>query len=183
MIRRSAILLIFNGVEELEATASIDILRRAGVQLTVASLGDSLQVESKHGLVLKADCLFSQLSTECADLIVLPGGPGVLDWINNLQVHAWISKHAQEGKFIGAICAAPLLLESVGLLDAAHFTAHHSVHHRFSKVPAARKCMRDGKIITASGAGSAIDFALLLVEALLGEIAKEQVIRSIEYPI
>lgn len=157
------------GFEEIEAVTPIDLMRRAGFDVTVAALADGIHVTGRTGITLHATTTLSAIpEQQVFDLLVLPGGPGVKLLRADARVRARITLQATGPGWLAAICAAPTALHDAGILDGRNFTAHPSVA---SELPTARLSERlviDGKLITSRGAGTALEFGLALVEALAG---------------
>ena len=107
-MEHSVLVLIANGFEEIEATVPIDLLRRAGAKVTVASCSENLLVEGRSfKIILQADCLLSKIYDSLEfDLLILPGGPAVFNLRKRPEIINLIKSHAFSGKLIGAICAA-----------------------------------------------------------------------------
>jgi len=167
------------GFEEIEAVTIIDVLRRAGVRVDVASLG-SKRVVGSHGIALEADMALDDARAADYDLIALPGGmPGTLHLREDRRVLRLVREMASADKHVAAVCAAPSVLAGAGILDRRHATVHPSAASFLSdaKIEDAR-VVRDGKIVTGKAAGTAMEFAFALVEQLLGPPAVEEVNRS-----
>ena len=164
------------GCEELEAVTIIDILRRAGIEVVSAGL-DAQPVRASRGTLLIPDTTLEAALKQSFDMVVLPGGqPGS----NNLKADARIIKlvqnMAQQGKYVAAICAAPIVLATAGLLDGKRATSFPFALDIFPKVQQHNKAVvEDGKLITSRGPGTAMDFALILVERLLGKAKRDEV--------
>ncbi|SEK72683.1 DJ-1 family glyoxalase III [Ectothiorhodospira marina] len=169
---------IAHGSEELEAVTLIDLLRRADFQVVVAGLEPG-PVTCSRGVVLKPDVLLDEVLDDPFDLVVLPGG---LAGANRLdadpRIHALLHSMQEEGRFIGAICAAPKVLGSAGLLKGRTATGHPAVvktldlpETRFTGQPVEV----DGNIATSQGPGTAMDFALTLIELLAGTDKRREV--------
>lgn len=164
------------GCEELEAVTVIDILRRAGIEVVSAGL-DVQPVRSSRGTILIPDATLDTAIKHTYDMVVLPGGqPGT----NNLKADARIIKlvqnMAQQGKYVAAICAAPSVLASAGLLDGKNATSFPGALDAYPKAKQQQKSVvEDGKVITSRGPGTAMDFALVLVERLLGKAKRQEV--------
>lgn len=171
--------MLAEGVEETELVAPVDILRRAGVEVVIASVSGAPTVTGKNGLVLGADCAAEETDPGTFDALFLPGGPAVGDLRKDARVGGWVRRFAADGKVIAAICAAPLILADAGLLDGRGFTAHFTTR---DELPAARldeEVVLDGKILTSRGAGTAVAFGLALVTLLAGEDASAEVAAAI----
>ena len=164
------------GCEELEAVTIIDILRRAGIEVVSAGL-DGQPVRASRGTLLIPDSTLDTALKQAYDMVALPGGqPGS----NNLKADARIIKlvqnMAQQGKYVAAICAAPTVLATAGLLDGKRATSFPFALDGFPKVQQQQKAVvEDGKLITSRGPGTAMDFALILVERLLGKAKRDEV--------
>ena len=157
------------GFEEIEATAPIDLLRRAGADVTVAALGDGIHVTGRSGLTMHADTTLAAVETSGAsdfDCVFLPGGPGVKHLRSDARVRAIVLRQHAAGRWLAAICAAPTVLHDAGLLSGRRYTAHFSVANELRAILANERTVADGNILTSRGAGTAIDFGLLLVEKL-----------------
>ena len=171
--------LLADGFEEIEATAPIDLLRRADAEVTVASCSDSLDLTGRSNITLRADTLLSKISDPLAfDLLVLPGGPAVFDLRKRTEIIELIRTFADSGKPIGAICAAPLLLLDAGVISSdSTCTAHGSTSNELANLQPNQAVIQNGKIITSRGAGTAVEFGLSLIKELFGT-DKESEIRS-----
>ncbi len=164
------------GCEEIEAVTAIDILRRAGIEVVSAGL-DAQPVRASRGTVIIPDTTLDAALKHEYDMVVLPGGqPGT----NNLKADARILKlvqhMARQGKYVAAICAAPSVLATAGLLDGKRATSFPGALDDFPKVRQQHAAVvEDGKLITSRGPGTAMDFALILVERLLGKAKRREV--------
>ncbi len=166
------------GCEELEAVTIIDLFRRAGINVVTASLSDA-PVKCARGTVIIADALLDDVLEDSFDLIVLPGGlPGADNLNADARIHQVIDRLANEGKHIAAICAAPKVLLTNGILNGKKATAFPG---SLSELDTSQLALNDspvqvdGKVITSKGPGTAMDFALTLIEKLQGKEAREQV--------
>src|SRR5688572_5543963 len=122
------VLTIFaEGFEEVEAVAPIDLLRRAGAEVTIAALVDGIHVTGRSGLTMHADTSLTAIEAREFDCIFLPGGPGVKHLRADPRVRATVLRHWSAGRWIAAICAAPTVLHDAGLLAGRRYTAHFSV--------------------------------------------------------
>lgn len=166
-----------NGCEEIEAVTVIDILRRAGVVVVVAGLS-AKQIKCSRGTVITSDVLLEDVLDEPFDMIVLPGGmPGAEHLKNDKRIISLLQNMADAHKYIAAICAAPMALHAANLLDDRTATSFPGVldklpgSHRYST----QAVVVDGNIVTSRGPGTAMDFALTLVELLCGTQQRKQV--------
>ena len=168
---------IANGTEEIEAVCIIDVLRRAEAAVTVASVAE-LQVTASRGVKLVADKLIGDCVDETYDLVVLPGGiPGAEHLRDSKDLQKILQRQKEEGKLYGAICAAPaVVLQHHGLLDQRQATCHPNfVSHLDNKDPVESRVVVDGNCVTSRGPGTALEFALKLVELLYGEEKAQEV--------
>lgn len=157
-----------NGFEEIEALATVDMLRRAGVPVQLVSIMDELTVDGAHGIKVEADILFADANYDDCEMIVLPGGmPGALNLQNHAGLKAEILKFADAGKKVSAICAAPMVLGAHGVFNGTKATIYPGMEDRLvGAVPVSEGVVRDGNIITGMGPGYAVDFALEVLESL-----------------
>ena len=173
---KTALVLFAEGSEELEAVTVVNILRRAGVAVTLAGLRDG-SLRGSRGVMIQPDTTLDAVLHDNFEMIVLPGGqPGT----NNLKADARVLKLVQamyqQGRYVAAICAAPSVLAAAGLLTGKQATCYPTSLDGFPDVqlqPAA--VVEDGKIITSRGPGTAMDFALLLAERLAGKARRDEV--------
>ena len=173
---KSALVLFAEGSEELEAVTIVNILRRGGVSVSLAGL-TSGALRGSRGITLQPDTTLKAVLNQEFDMIVLPGGqPGT----NNLKADARVLQlvkkmHAQE-KFVTAICAAPSVLATAGLLDGKRATSFPTCLEKFHNVNLQTAAVvEDGKLITSRGPGTAMDFALTLLERLAGAAKRVEV--------
>jgi len=164
------------GCEEIEAVTVIDILRRAGIEVVSAGL-DDLPVLASRGVLLLPDTTLDNALEQSFDMIVLPGGqPGSDNLKADKRIIALLQQMAQQGKYVAAICAAPSVLAAAGLLDGRKATCYPTCLDAFPKVDLQTAAVvEDGKLITSRGPGTAMDFALTLVERLAGSAKRRQV--------
>ncbi len=159
--------ILTDGFEEIETVAPIDLLRRAGVNVTLAALGPGIHATGRSGLTLHADTVLDNVSGAVFDCLLLPGGPGVKSLRSDPRVRQLVlAQHARKG-WLAAICAAPTVLHDAGLLHERRYTAHFSVANELPHIRSEERCVVDENIITSRGAGTAIDFGLLLVAKLV----------------
>lgn len=178
-MNRRVLLLLTGGFEEIETLAPVDLLRRAGVEVVMAALGDGIHVTGRSGITIHADCTLAQVEAEHFDALILPGGPQVQAMRADGRAAALARRFIESGKTVGAICAAPVVLHDAGLLAGRRFTAHDSVRAELPAALGAEKVVEDGGVITSRGAGTAVEFGLALVARLCGAEAAERVARAI----
>lgn len=166
-----------NGTEELEAICIVDVLKRAGADVTIASVNEEI-VKGSQGTRFFSDALIDDCVDKTYDLIVLPGGiPGVNNLRDSETLIKLLKKHVAENKTYAAICAAPsVVLEHHGFLKGKKATCHPGfVEHLSNKESVKSKVVVDGNLITSRGAGTALEFALTLVEILFGAEKRQNV--------
>lgn len=168
----TALVLLAEGFEEIEAVTIIDVLRRGDVAVTTASLAGK-HVKGSHDIVVEADTLHDRVSVDDFDALVLPGGPAAKTLREDARAQATIRRAAEKGKLVAAVCAAPTALDAAGVLSGKRATAYPG-----SKLPSAQqveeRVVEDGNVITGRGPGTSIEFALKVVERLSGAaVAKE----------
>ncbi|MFI5357867.1 MAG: DJ-1 family glyoxalase III [Opitutales bacterium] len=171
--------ILAEGFEEIEAITPVDVLRRAGVKVTLAALGDGIHVTGRNGLTLHADTTLAAVPDVAFDALLLPGGPGVKHLRSDPRVATWVRRQHAAGRWLAAICAAPTVLHDAGLLTGRRYTAHFSVANELSGILADQRIVLDGNILTSRGAGTALDFGLALVELLAGRPESEAIAKSI----
>lgn len=166
------------GCEELEAVTIIDLLRRAGIEVVTAGLKPGI-VKASRGTQLVPDTTLDAVLEHEFDMIVLPGGmPGATHLKEDSRIITLLKKMASAGKFTAAICAAPTVLAEAGLLKGKKATSYPGFLDKMA-LPDTHcltdAVVRDDKVLTSRGPGTAMDFALALIEALSGREAREQV--------
>jgi len=166
------------GCEELEAVTVVDLLRRAGIEVVAAGLAAG-PVRASRGVVLVPDRTLDEVADEDFDMIVLPGGlPGADHLNDDPRIRQMLQRAAAAGRYTAAICAAPKVLASAGLLDGRQATAYPGVLDRLN-LPRTevlqRAVVTDGHVVTSRGPGTAMDFALELIERLLGRPKRDEV--------
>jgi 4-methyl-5(b-hydroxyethyl)-thiazole monophosphate biosynthesis len=166
------------GFEDLEAVTLSDLLRRAGVEVVLAGLQPGL-IQGARGLRVQPDAELDAVLERDFDMIALPGGlPGAEHLKNDARVQGLLKRLGAAGRYTAAICAAPMALAQAGLLDGRRITSYPGVVERLA-IPGAA-CVTegvvvDGKVVTSRGPGTAMDFALTLVELLTGREQRDQV--------
>lgn len=160
-----------DGFEEIEAVSIIDILRRAGIGVTTASLSGHPEVKGAHGIIVHADATFEHAGSRTYDAIVLPGGPAYMALMKHEGVRAALGRHKSAGKITAAICASPAVLADAGILAGRKAACYPSVEGDVAKVATlvhTPVCV-DGTVVTSRGPATAPAFAVQLVAELLGE--------------
>ncbi len=171
--------LLAPGFEEIETVTPIDLLRRAGAEVVLASVDGQELVMGRSQMALRAEVSLADVIGDDFDLLLLPGGPGVTELRKDRRPAELAAKYFHAGKLVAAICAAPTVLHDAGLLEGKKFTAHFSVHKELPEAQADARVLEDGSIITSRGAGTAVDFGLTLVRRLFGVEKANEVARAI----
>lgn len=180
----SVLVTLAQGCEELEAVTIIDLLRRADIEVVTASL-DGDQITGSRGVVLVADVDLQSVLDRDFDMIVLPGGgPGAENLDRDPRIRTLLKRHSEQGRFIAAICAAPKVLASAGLLEGRRATSYPGI---LEAAPGGAKLTTeavevDGRIVTSRGPGTAMDFALELIELLVGRKRRDAVEGPLQRP-
>jgi 4-methyl-5(b-hydroxyethyl)-thiazole monophosphate biosynthesis len=159
------------GFEEIEAISIIDVLRRAGIDVTVISISRQVEVTGAHAIKIIADQIFEKTNFKDFDMIVLPGGmPVALNLQNHKGLQKQILDFHKRGKLLGAICAAPMVFGNLGILKNETATCYPGFEDQLKEAKVSEdSVIHSGNIITGKGAGVAIEFALKIVELLKGE--------------
>lgn len=168
------------GFEESEAVLPIDILRRAGISVQTVSVTGNRIVTGAHQIPVQADLLFEEGNFSEGEMLVLPGGmPGT----RNLQAHEGLAKlifrYAEKGRYLAAICAAPLVYGQLGLLEGKKAICYPGFENELKDAVIIHdKVVRDGHFITSAGPGTAMQFGLTLAAILAGDEVAENVAKG-----
>jgi 4-methyl-5(b-hydroxyethyl)-thiazole monophosphate biosynthesis len=159
-----------NGFEEIEAINIIDVLRRGGIEVLVASLDAAMTVQGAHNVRVLADMTIDDVDVKTLDMIVLPGGwGGTVALRDDVNIQRILKEMDKEGKNIGAICAAPLALHTAGVLKH-NYTCYPSIEDQIREDGFSDKEMvvQDANVMTSRGPATAICFGLQIVKKLKG---------------
>lgn len=173
---KTALVLFAEGSEDLEAVSIVNILRRGGISVILAGL-NSGPLRGSRGTVLLPDTTLDEALKHSYDMLVLPGGqPGT----SHLKADDRVLKLARDmyatGRYVAAICAAPSVLAAAGLLDGKQATCFPTCLDAYPAVKLKNAAVvEDGKLITSRGPGTAMDFALILLERLAGPAKRQEV--------
>ncbi len=172
-----------NGFEDIESMATVDILRRGGVDVMTVSTTGSEYVESAHGITVKADTRIESADFGNADLVVLPGGmPGASNLNSHDTVRQVLTAQAAKGGRIAAICAAPMVLGSLGLLKGRRATCYPGFEKYLDGATyTAELVTTDGNITTGRGPAATLPFAYSLLEAFVGKEATDAIRNGMIY--
>ncbi len=169
------------GFEEIEGLTVVDILRRAGVETEMVSVGEGKSVTGSHGIAVEADVLFEEITPEEGMMYVLPGGmPGTRHLAAHEGLAELLKKEAANGKKLAAICAAPSVLGGLGLLVGHKAACYPGFEEKLTGAQVTMEPVAvSGNFITSRGMGTAIPFALALTEQLVGAEKAENLGKSI----
>ncbi len=160
-----------DGFEEIEAISVVDVLRRVDIAVQTVSLADSKTVRGAHDIWIAADLLFPEADYSKCEMIVLPGGmPGTINLAKHEDLVKQLNAFAGSGKWLAAICAAPSVLGGLSLVTGKRVTSYPGFEkHMTGAEYSEERVVRDGKLITSRGPGTAIEFSLELVKVLKNE--------------
>ena len=181
MAGRRVLVPLAEGFEELEAVTLVDILRRAGFEVVVASLAGG-PVTGSHGIRIDADAALADVADGEFDAIALPGGmPGADNLKRDARVATLVRRLHDAGRPVAAICAAPMVLDAAGVLDGRRATSYPGFLKDSTRATVVDEAVvADRGVITSRGPGTALDFALALVAELAGPAAREAVESRLE---
>lgn len=184
---KNSYLFLATGFEEIEALATVDILRRAQLPVTTVSVYENKEVTGAHGIVTVADTTISECDFENVDWLILPGGlPGADNLLACRQLADMLKKHHAAGGRIAAICASPaVVLSPLGIVEGKNATAYPGFEDKLeeggAKATRARVTV-DGNVITANGPASAFPFAFTIIEHTLSRDVADQVASGLLAP-
>jgi 4-methyl-5(b-hydroxyethyl)-thiazole monophosphate biosynthesis len=178
---KEVLIFLTTGFEEIEALATIDILRRGGVNIQSVSLTGEKTVTGGRQISVIADCLFEEVDFSEARMLILPGGPGTAKMNEHDGLKHEMLAFAASGKLIAAICAAPMAPGGLGLLNNKKATCYPGYEKYLTGAQVTKApVVVDGNIITGMAAGYTLDFALELLSQLKGKEAADEVAGNIQ---
>ncbi|MDH5357520.1 MAG: DJ-1/PfpI family protein [Gammaproteobacteria bacterium] len=167
------------GYEELEAVTIIDLLRRAEITVITASLEQQTVVVASRGVRMVADTTLDKVIYDDFDMIILPGGlPGATHLNDDIRIHAILKRLHQSSKAVAAICAAPIVLANAGLLNGKRATCYPGILNTndWPEITLSDDAVViDDNILTSRGPGTAMDFALAIIEFLTNHTTRNEV--------
>ncbi len=180
---KKAVMLFAEGFETVEALMVVDILRRAGVEVTMASITEEEQVTSSHGVRVSMDAVLGEVDLAEQDAIILPGGmPGTVNLGESDAVKKAVLAMNEAGKIVSAICAAPGVLGKHGLLQGKNACSYPKFEENLIGANVKKDAVvTDGNIVTSRGLGTAMEFAFVLLELLEGKEKVEEIKKAIVY--
>lgn len=160
-----------DGFEEVEALATVDVLRRCGIEVQTVSISYSEEVTGAHGIIVKADKVLDYSMLQDADFLILPGGlPGATNLRDCEALQEVLKQHAAKGGNLAAICAAPMVLGGLGLLEGKEATCYPGFEkYMIGAKPGSLPVVQDGNVITGKGPAFAFAFGLKIAEAIKGK--------------
>jgi 4-methyl-5(b-hydroxyethyl)-thiazole monophosphate biosynthesis len=170
-MKTSILIHLATGFEETEAVTIIDVLRRANLDVTIVSVTGSLSVTGAHNITIKADQLYDEADYATSTMIILPGGmPGTTNLMNHAGLTGQLKKFHEEKRFIAAICAAPMILGSLGFLQKRKAVCYPGFESKLTGATVLYTPFEvDENIVTGRGVGTALAFSLEIVRLLKGE--------------
>ena len=181
---KTAVVFMADGMEMCECLLTVDILRRAGINVITASVMDRREVTSSHKVMMFSDVMAEDVDFSEADIIILPGGRV---GSANLAACSIVTEQCKafardKSRFVAAICAAPYILEDLGILEGKKATCHPDFENRIVRGCLTHESVAvDGNIITGQGLGATMDFALCITEILCGRDKADSIAASICY--
>jgi len=170
---KKVLVILSEGFEEIEAIAPIDILRRAKVEVTIATSNKDVVVTGRNGIRVVADQYLKKVDSEMFDILVLPGGSAAHLLRGREDILELVRGFYEKGKKIAAICAAPLILKSSGVLEGHRYTGYP--HEELIEREKEALVVKDRQLITSQSAGTAIEFALNIVADLVGRKVADKI--------
>ena len=179
-----AYIFIADGFEEIEGLMCVDLMRRAGIEVKMFSIKDDKNVTGARGIHVVTDAVIDEID-DSADLLILPGGMPGTNYLNESdKVKKAILDYDSKDKYLAAICAAPMVFGGMGLLKGKKATCYPGMEEKLigaDILTDGSPVAVDGRYITSRGLGTAIDFALKLIEILCGKNKSEEIAASVVY--
>ena len=170
---------IADGTEEIEALTMTDVLRRAGVEVVTVSINKTAEVTMSHGVRIICDTTVTEADVNDADMLLLPGGmPGSTNLNDCEAVRTAVLRHYEQGKKVGAICAAPLILGGLGILQGKRATCYPGFESQMTGATYTKELFTiDGNVITGEGPAATLPFSYAILE-MLGKGAEAEQLRE-----
>jgi len=174
-----------DGFEEIEGLMVVDLLRRVGIKVDMVSISETMTVTGSHGISVNADLLMKDIDFETYELLVLPGGmPGTINLGECEVLCSELKKACENGKKIAAICAAPTVFGKLGLLKGKKACCYPDMEEGLTGAEVSFDAVTvDGNITTSRGLGTALPFALALIEQLLDKKTADELAKKVVYNI
>lgn len=167
---------IAEGFEEIEALCPLDLLRRAGIEVKTVGVG-SREIKGSHGITVMTDMTTAEYRDDAPELVFLPGGmPGTLNLRADDTVIGAVKTAYSNGAYVAAICAAPMILGELGMLDGREAICYPGFEDKLIGARISeRRAVADGHVLTAAGMGVSLEFGLLIIEKLCGKETAEKI--------
>ncbi len=178
-IQKRVLCVLGDGFEEIETVTPVDLLRRSGAEVVIASANGSFQLEGRSGIHIQADEVLAKHSPFEFDMLLIPGGPGVAALRTDGRAARLAREFFDHGKFVAAICAAPLILLDAGILEGTEHTCHSSATDELFSANTEARVVEDGKVITSRGAGTSLEFSLTLLRRLFSPEKADEIAAAI----
>lgn len=178
-----ALIFLAPGYEEVEMLTVVDLLRRADISIDMVSITDTLEVTGAHNITITADTLLSNADFDSAQMLILPGGiPGTPNLLACQPLCEQLKQFARENKMLAAVCAAPTILASIGLLNGKKATCYPTeIKSLIGADYQKQQVVIDGNIITSRGMGTCIEFASAIIEKFTDRETAERIQKAIIY--
>ena len=173
-----------DGFEEIEGLTVVDMFRRAGIPIQTVSISDSLTVTGSHDIKVQADCLLADFDFNTVEMLILPGGmPGTTNLSKCQPLCDALMQFSRQGRYLAAICAAPSILGSLGILNGRVATCYPGFEKKlFGAYITTDPVAKDGHVITSRGMGTSILLGLELVKLLKDEETSKKLTEAIMMP-
>ena len=173
-----------DGFEEIEGLTVVDMFRRAGIPIQTVSISDSLTVTGSHDIKVQADCLLADFDFNTVEMLILPGGmPGTTNLSKCEPLCDALMQFSRQGRYLAAICAAPSILGSLGILNGRVATCYPGFEKKlFGAYITTDPVAKDGHVITSRGMGTSILLGLELVKLLKDEETSKKLAEAIMMP-
>uniref|UniRef100_A0AC34GP85 DJ-1/PfpI domain-containing protein n=1 Tax=Panagrolaimus sp. ES5 TaxID=591445 RepID=A0AC34GP85_9BILA len=185
MAPKKVLVVAFKDVEDIELTVTVDVLRRADIDVTVANLNDEEYFVCSRKITIKADALFKDIEKKDFDAVIVPGGPGSTkqETTHDERLGKILQRHEKAGKIVAAICAAPFIFAVHGIGKDGEITGYPSVKDKITaagyKFREDEKVVVSKNVVTSRGPGTAVDFALCLVKLLVDKEVSEKISQAL----
>jgi len=172
-----------DGLEEIEGLTVVDLLRRADIPISIVSITGNPMITGAHGVKIEADALFNDVDFTDIDMLVLPGGmPGTKNLKAHVGLRDLLLEFNAKGKYLAAICAAPIILGQLNLLNGKKATCYPGFEEQLTGASFSEdNCVIDGNIMTSRGLGTAIDFAAAIISIIKDQAVADALMKAIMY--
>ena len=180
---KKAVMLFANGYEEVEALMTVDLLKRAGVDIRLVSINDEMTVTGSHGISVVMDTKLSHIQLKEEYAIITPGGmPGTMNLGVDVAVTGALKQMNRDGKIVAAICAAPSVLGKCGILEGKRATCYPGFEDKLIGAEVVEEpVVVDGNVITSRGLGTSMEFGFQLIRKLVSEEKAEEIRNQIVF--